>query len=130
MNKVILSGYIASDIDLKQTTSGVAVATIQLAVKRPHTKDQTDFFTCNFWRGTAEFLANYFKKGSGIEIVGTLTTRTWDDQNGNKRYAVEVNVDEAEFGKKSKDDSGADTSVKKSDLPKFEELSNEDDLPF
>ena len=134
MNKAYLSGYIASDVELKTTQQGTSVVTFQLAVKRPRTKeDVTDFITIVCWSNTAEFVSRYFHKGSGIEVSGTLTVRKWQDKNGNNRYSTEVVADEVDFGKKSKEDKPQDqppvpqyTSPKES----YEEIADDDDLPF
>ena len=134
MNKAYLSGYIASDVELKTTSQGTSVVTFQLAVKRPRTKeDVTDFITIVCWRNTAEFVSRYFHKGSGIEVSGTLTVRKWQDQNGNNRYSTEVVADEVDFGKKSKEDKPQDQpSAPQYTPPKesFEEITDDDDLPF
>ena len=133
MNKVILSGYVATDVELRHTSDGAAVVTANIAVRRPRVKDKTDFITCNFWRSTAEHFAKYFSKGSGIEISGVLITRSWEDQEGNKRYAVEVNVEEVDFGKKSKDASSAPQesySPYATSDSKMEEIPTDDSLPF
>ena len=58
---------------------------------------QADFINCVAWRQTAEFIAKYFPKGRMIAVCGSLQTRTWDDQDGKKRYAMDVVVDEAYF---------------------------------
>ena len=99
MNKVILTGYIASDIELKTTNQGTSVTSFRLAVKRPKTKnDTTDFLTIVAWRGTAEFISKYFHKGSGIEVCGIVTTRKWQDKDGNNRYATEIVAEGVDFG--------------------------------
>lgn len=133
MNKVFLTGYIASEIELKSTSQGTSVVTFQLAVKRPRTKkDVTDFITIVCWRSTAEFISRYFSKGSGIEVSGVLTVRKWEDKNGNNRYSTEVVADEVDFGKKSKDDKPQDHGQQQYAPPSesFEEITDDDDLPF
>ena len=135
MNKVIETGYIASDIELKQTNDGINVTSFNLAVKRPHTRDKTDYFKVVCWRSTAEFVSRYFTKGSGIEVSGHLETRSWEDQNGTKRYAVEIVAEEVDFGKKSKSDSSNDGDTNAPgynpyEAPQFEQVANDDDLPF
>lgn len=133
MNKVFLTGYIASEIELKSTSQGTSVVTFQLAVKRPRTKnDVTDFITIVCWRSTAEFISRYFRKGSGIEVSGVLTVRKWEDKNGNNRYSTEVVADEVDFGKKSKDDKPQDQGQQQYEPPSesFEEITDDDDLPF
>lgn len=101
MNKAILVGNLTRDPEQRTTSSGIAVTSFTVAVRRRY-KDadgnyQADFINCVAWRSTAEFVAKYFTKGSRIGVVGTIQTRTYDDQNGNKRYVTEVIADEVEF---------------------------------
>lgn len=101
MNKAILVGNLTRDPEQRTTSSGIAVTSFTVAVRRRY-KDadgnyQADFINCVAWRSTAEFVAKYFTKGSRIGVVGTIQTRTYDDQNGNKRYVTEVVADEVEF---------------------------------
>ena len=114
VNKVILGGRLTSDAELKQTQSGVPVVTASIAVNRKYKDNnnqvQTDFFNVTAWRGTAEFISKFFKKGSSILIVGTIQNRTWTDQQGQKRYATDIVADEAYFVD-SKNDNGADTQT-------------------
>lgn len=97
MNSIQLIGRLTADVELKQTQSGVSVCQFNLAVDRPKVKDITDFIPCVAWRGTAEFICKYFKKGNKIALNGVLTTRKWQDQNGNNRVAYEVLVENVEF---------------------------------
>ena len=136
LNKVILGGRLTADVELKQTQSGNSVCSFNLAVSRKTGKDkeqQTDFISCVAWRQTAEFISRYFKKGSSLCIVGNIQTRTWTDQNNQKRYATEVIVDEAMFVD-SKSDGGQSPSVgyvpDAYTAPHLEELKENDDLPF
>ena len=151
LNKVILCGRLCAEPELKQTPSGVSVLSFSLAVNRryqPKSSDgqqqaqQADFISVVAWRQTAEFIARYFHKGSALCVTGSLQTRTWQDQNGQKRYATEVVVDEAMFVD-SKNESGAGQSYTPdayatpsfsspvgADAPRFEELKADDDLPF
>lgn len=115
-NKVILIGNLRADPELKQTQNGVSVTSFSLAVSRRKVKDQepqTDFINIVAWRSTAEFICKYFQKGKAILVVGSLQTRSWEDQNGQKRYVTEVVADEAQFVEKKSD--GA-TSVNGSNL--------------
>ena len=110
MNKVILVGNLARDPELRQTPQGVSVARFTVAVSRRYSKDgqqQTDFISCVAWRNTAEFLCRYFQKGSSIQLCGSIQTRSWDGQDGQKHYATEVVADEIGFnGPKSSNQSG------------------------
>lgn len=156
-NKVILIGNLCADPELKTTQNGLSVTSFSLAVgRRKAAKDaepQTDFINVVAWRNTAEFICKYFGKGKTILVVGSLQTRTWEDQNGQKRYATEVVADEAQFvEKKSEAASPAEASRTPSDsissytyqgyhqdtnssnkpysdYPAFEEMTSED-LPF
>lgn len=136
MNKAFLTGYIASDVELKSTAQGTPVVTFQLAVKRPKAKnDTTDFITVVCWRNTAEFVSEYFRKGSGIEVSGIITVRKWQDKDGNNRYSTEIVADEVDFGKKSKDDNqhGQSYNQPQNTSPQntaFEEVEDDDELPF
>lgn len=132
LNKVILGGRLTANPELKQTPNGVFVCSFNLAVNRKAGKDkeqQTDFISCVAWRQTAEFIAKYFKKGSSLCIVGNIQTRSWTDQNNQKRYATEVIVDEAMFVDSKNESAPANVSY----IPPvadFEELSENDELPF
>ena len=138
LNKVILGGRVTADPELKQTPQGISVCSFSIAVNRRSKDGQApaDFINCQAWRATAEFISRYFKKGSSICLVGSLQTRTWTDQQGNKRYATEVVADEAYFVD-SKSDNGsvpsfaADAAAfQAQQAPKFEEIEGDDDLPF
>ena len=149
LNKVILCGRMTADPELKQTASGIAVVSFTLAVNRRYqTKNadgaqaqQADFISVVAWRQTAEFISRYFRKGSALCITGSIQTRSWQDQQGQKRYATEVVADEAMFVD-SKNEGGAvggqyndsynapSYSSSPASAPKFEELKTDDDLPF
>ena len=110
LNKVILSGRITRDLEVRQTNGGSAVVQFTLAVDRNFVKQgeerQTDFITCVAWGKTAEFIGRFFSKGRSIAVIGSLRTRTYDDKNGTKHYVTEVNVDEAQFTFEPKPQNG------------------------
>lgn len=100
MNKVFLIGRLAADPELRTTQSGTPVATYRLAVNRRKSangQQEADFFSCVAWDKGAEFATKYLRKGTKIAVVGHLQTRSWDAQDGSKRYATEIIVDEHEF---------------------------------
>jgi single-strand DNA-binding protein len=142
LNKVILAGRLTSAVELKQTPSGVAVATFSIAVNRKVGKDkpqETDFINCTAWRGTAEFISKYFGKGSSICIVGSIQTRSWKDNNGQNRYATDVVADEAMFVDSKSDAQGTEASAPTNYIPdayktpqnaNFVGADRDDDLPF
>ena len=149
LNKVVLCGRMTADPELKQTPSGIAVVSFTLAVNRRYQSknadgaqaQQADFISVVAWRQTAEFISRYFRKGSALCITGSIQTRSWQDQQGQKRYATEVVADEAMFVD-SKNDAGAvnsqytdsynapSYSSSPATAPKFEERNTDDDLPF
>ncbi|MBR5295718.1 MAG: single-stranded DNA-binding protein [Clostridia bacterium] len=141
-NKVILIGNLTADPELKQTQNGISVTSFSLAISRRFSSkstenaQQADFINVVAWRNTAEFITKYFQKGKSILIVGSLQTRTWTDQNGQKRYVTEVVAEEAQFVEKKGDGAASmagATPAPYGASPKdvaFEEMSTDDDLPF
>lgn len=132
-NTVTLGGRLTNDVELKQTPNGVSVCSFSVAVNRKGNRDVTDFINCTAWRGTAEFISKYFRKGSSICIHGQIQTRTWTDKDGNKRYATEVIADEAYFVDSKADereDSNYIPDAYKPTEANFEPVDNDDDLPF
>ena len=101
MNKVILIGRLTKDPEVKNTSSQVPFCNFTIAVDRrfkdANGQRQADFINCVAWRQTATFINQYFHKGSKIGIVGSIQSRSYDDQNGQRRYVTEVLVDDAEF---------------------------------
>ena len=112
-NKVILMGRLTSDPELKQTQNGVAVTSFNIAVDRRFKQGeerQTDFITIVAWKNTAEFICKYFGKGQAILVCGELQTRSWEDQQGNKRYATEVVASEVSFCEAKNNSEGNNSS--------------------
>lgn len=149
LNKVVLAGRITADPELKQTASGISVLSFTLAVNRSYVsrsseqgERQADFISIVAWRQTAEFISKYFKKGSAICVTGSIQTRNWQDQQGNRRYTTEVVADEAMFVEsRSEGGSGASYtpdsytqapsySSNPGSAPNFEDHNTDDDLPF
>ena len=140
-NKVILIGNLVEDPELKQTPNGVPVTNFRIAVSRRfQNKDgqqDADFINVVCWRQSAEFVKRYFNKGRSILVCGSLQSRTWTDNNNQKRYTLEVVADEVSFVDRKPD---AQTSGNQMSAPapyssasegiSFEEMSTDDDLPF
>ena len=100
MNKVFIMGRLTKDPEQRMSTSGIETSRITVAVNRPKIKNeeqQADFFNCIAFRKTAEIINKYFNKGQMILIIGSLQTRTWEAQDGEKRYATEIIIEEAKF---------------------------------
>ena len=157
MNKVFLIGRLTRDPELRYTSSNLPVATFSLAVNRNFTgqsgEREADFINIVVWRKQAENVKNYLTQGSQVAIDGRIQTRTYDGEDGKKRYITEVVADNVEFlgSKGSRDgaisssnnsyndvtpsdfsDSMPTTSVKNdpfSDFGSSIEI-NDDELPF
>lgn len=135
MNKVILVGNLTKDPELSTTTNGVAYCRFGLAVQRRYTnasgERDVDFFNVIVWRGQGENCAKYLKKGSKCGIVGQLQTRTYDAQDGSKRYVTEIVADEVEFLATKNSGNESDSMVKeqKSEVAELQPVED-DTLPF
>ena len=137
MNSINLIGNICADTELKMTQTGKAVCTFRLAVKRPRTKDTTDFFNVVCWNSQAEFVSKYANKGTKIWVTGTLTSRNYEDKNGNKRTAFEIIVDSLGLLESQSNTQGGqstfqtENSFQSGNLGDFEVVEDTDgDLPF
>ena len=136
MNSVKLSGRLTRDPELKQTPSGVPVASFALAVDRKFNRDEADFIPITAWRKTAEFVAKYFHKGQRVIISeGRIRVTPYTDRDGNKRTRFEVVADEVEFGESRRapeDQEAGNVAAEYMTSGQFEELGEEDpgDLPF
>ncbi len=139
LNKVILIGNITADPELKQTQNGTSVCSFNIAVNRyskePDAK-KVDFFTVVAWQAKAEFVSRYFKKGSGIVIVGRLENREWSDKQGNKRISTEIIAEEISFagGKESsseaKNEPYMPSVYSTENSQNFEAIPSDESLPF
>jgi len=103
LNKVMLIGRLGQDPELKYTPSGAAVLSFSIATNTSYKSqdgnsvENTEWHRIVAWRKTAEFVGQYAKKGTRVYVEGKLATRSWDDQNGIKRYTTEVNVDQVQL---------------------------------
>ena len=100
MNKVILIGNIANDPESRTTQSGIAQCSFRLAVQRrfkgANGERETDFLPVVCWRQTAEFAQRYLAKGRKVAVEGSIQTRSYDAQDGSKRYVTEIIADSVE----------------------------------
>ena len=102
MNRVIITGNVAKDPDVRQTSSGLKTAQFDLAVQRRFRDKQTgereaDFIRVVAWRQTAEFIEKHASKGTKVAVEGAIQTRSWTDNNGQKHFATEVVADQVEL---------------------------------
>ena len=148
LNVAIIMGRLTADPELRTTASGVAVTTFSVAVDRRFQRQgeekQTDFINVVAWRQTAEFVSRYFHRGSMIAVRGSIQQRNYEDKNGNKRTAFEIQIDRAFFteskasaGGSMPGDSPAPVSAPAAGVSyasgsngDFQAIDDDDDLPF
>jgi len=138
LNSVCLMGRLTADPELKSTQSGVSVCSFRIAVDRTYQpkgqEKQTDFINIVTWRGTAEFVSRYFRKGQLVAVQGSIQTGQYTDRDGNKRTTFDVVADNVFFAEKkaesgeTKQGAGYDHSP---DIQgDFEEIMGNDEPPF
>ena len=144
LNCAVLMGRLVADPELKTTSNNISVTSFRIAVDRNFVKQgeekQADFIDIVAWRSTADFVCRYFHKGSMIAIQGSIQTRSYEDNNGNKRTAFEVLAREVSFcGSKAETGSVAPAAAAapaqapayQTAVPSdFEEIDDDEDLPF
>lgn len=130
MNQCQLMGRLVRDPELKYTPQGTAVTSFTLAVDRRFNRDKADYINIIAWRQTAEFVAKHFAKGQRVAIVGSIQTRTWEDNEGHKRKAVEVLADSVYFADAKKDDEAGSYAANAYASGDFEEVGEDEDIPF
>lgn len=131
MNKVILIGNLTKDPELTTTNSGISVCKFTLAVPRrfqnAEGERETDFLNITVWRTQAENCNKYLKKGSKASVIGTIQTRSYDAQDGTKRYVTDIVADEVEF--LSSRPSTDEKEKKEEEVAKLQPI-DDDSLPF
>ncbi|MGN1338622.1 MAG: single-stranded DNA-binding protein [Candidatus Coprovivens sp.] len=147
MNKAIIIGRLTRDPEMRTTTSGLNSTTFTVAVSRNYTNQNgerdTDFINCVAWRKQAENISKYCTKGSQVAVEGRIQTRSYDAQDGTKRYVTEIIADNVTFlsgkgGSASDSNFGGDNSnIATTDISEdpFKDFGDEvalsdDDLPF
>lgn len=133
MNKVCLIGRLTKDPEVRYTqTNNTLVASFTLAVNRRFAKEtdevKADFINIVAWSKIGEFCSNYFKKGQQVGICGRIQTRSWDDENGQKRYATEVIAEEVDFAESKRENNSVFGSA--FGIASNFDATNDDDLPF
>lgn len=133
LNRITVQGRFTDDIELRTTESGISVCSFTIATDDGYgDKKKTYFLNGVAWRGTAEKICKYCRKGTMIILDGKLTSRKYTDKNSNKRTAFEIVADNVHFAEsKREQNNGADIERGPSgDTGDFEEIPTDDDLPF
>ena len=134
MNKVYLIGNLTRDVELAQTPSGVEVARFSIAVSRQYQDSngerQTDFFNCVAWRGLAETIAKYCKKGSKVAVCGSIQLRNYEDNQGIKRQAVDIIVQDCEFLTPKQEELTENRKTSTKFKPQLTPVELDDTIPF
>ncbi len=130
-NKVIIAGNLTDDPEKKVTDSGTTLATFSVATNRFYNdssgnrQQETEYHNVVFFGKTAENIAQYLSKGSSVLLEGRLQTRSWEGQDGKKRYTTEIIGQTIQFGSRSDNNSNTPSSGRKKQKPKKEE----EDIP-
>jgi len=141
INRTILIGRLTRDTELRYTPNGTAVASFSLANSYQfgsgdNKREQVSYFDCIAWSKLAEMCAEYAKKGTRVAVEGRLQQKRWEDQEGKKRSAVELVVENLQFLSKSESQGEGSAKDEHSDLGTPTKLSSEenpfsdDDIPF
>ena len=143
MNRAVLIGNLTKDPELKTTQTGISVTNFVLAVSRRYTnqdgKREADFIPIVAWKAVAETCAKYLRKGSQVAVSGSIQTRSYDAQDGSRRYVTEIIADEVQFLNRIADDEKGDGQTPTPDTrPKQAEsrpttpppYDIDEDLPF
>ena len=140
MNEALLIGRLIQDPDLRTTANGTSVTTFAVAVSRPYNSQkgnqETDFINCVAWQKLAENIGKYGFKGMMVAVKGRIQNRSYDDQNGNKKYVTEVLANSIMFLSKKKEETSelmqSQTQIESDPFKDFGEeiVINDDDLPF
>ena len=129
-SKTIMVGNLTRDPELRVTKTGKSVCAFSIAVKRKM-QDETDFWDCTAWGKTGEAISKHFHKGKEILVEGEMQKRSYTDKDGNKRWTAELSVDTFTFvGRKSDGNSGGYGGGHADPLDQFEELEDDEGLPF
>lgn len=128
LNRITLQGRLTKDPEIRSTQNQTIFCNFMVACDRNFSgqdgQKQTDFLPCIAWKQRAQLLGNYFHKGDMMIVSGSLTSRQYDDQNGQRRYVYEVLVDEIDF-------CGSKSDGKTREDPQAEPLPDDNSpLPF
>lgn len=101
MNRIIITGRLTKDPELRTTTTGTEVCNFTVAVDRRKKKDadrETDYFDVSAWTKLGSFVNTYFRKGDGITVEGRMESRKYVDKDGNNRTSWGLTAEQVEFG--------------------------------
>ena len=134
MNRVNLIGNLTRDPEISQTTSGISVCRMSIAVGRRFSNAEggrdTDFFNITAWRGTADNCAKFLKKGNKIAVAGSIQTRTYEKADGTKGFSVDIVADEVEFLTSKNDGSNEGATIPSEEPVSDLQPVDDDNLPF
>ena len=135
MNKVFLIGNLTRDPELSTTNSGISVCRISIAVSRRFANAdgsrETDFFNVVAWRAIAENCAKYLKKGSKIAVMGSIQNRSYEGNDGTKRYTTDITAEEIEFLSTKGDEAASDNGMSHEPDTGLQPIDDDDNtLPF
>lgn len=126
LNHSVIMGRLVRDPEIRRTNTGKAVTSFTIACDKPGKDSGASFIECVAWEKTAEFVSNYFMKGSAIIVEGRLESRQYETKDGQKRTVTEVVVTQAHFCEKKKEEEPGKTNAPAN----FTLLDDNETLPF
>ena len=127
LNHSVIMGRFVRDPEIRRTNSGKAVTSFTIACDKPGKDSGASFIECVAWEKTADFIGNYFAKGSAIIVEGRLESRQYETKDGQKRTVTEVVVAQAHFCEKKKEEEPTKTNAP-TDFALLD--TNDEALPF
>ena len=131
MTKIVITGYLGQDPEMQTLSNGMEKCRFTVGVTRRVKKDapkKTDWFNCDAWGATGAFIQKWFKKGSGVTVIGRMES-SQSEKDGQKRTYWSLNVDEVEFPP-NKGDRQAEAAPAEVDADSGMEVVNTDEMPF
>ena len=134
LNRVMIIGHLGADPELRYTQSGSPVATLRIATDESYTDRNGNRVDCTEWhraivfQKAAEHCNQYLRKGSLVYVEGKLTTRKWQDQNGQDRYSTEIRADRVQF--LDRKENGGQKPAQRQEQRQDSDHDDMSDIPF
>ncbi|MCD8308450.1 MAG: single-stranded DNA-binding protein [Clostridia bacterium] len=130
MNKIFLIGNLTRDPELTETSSGISKCRFTIAVNRPASDKEVDYFDCTAWRGQADNVARYCSKGKKVLVEGQAQIRTYTDKQGNDKKAFEIVAQSVEFLSPRQEDGQQQVKPQTAKKQPLQSFDDDGDIPF
>ena len=126
MNKAHLIGRLVAAPTAKATADGKSISEMRIAVQRKTDREKSDYFNVIAWAGLADVCNKHLTKGQKVAVSGELRSRTYEAEDGTKRYAVDIRADEIEFLERPKENKSEAGQLSLENLAQYDD----ENLPF